>query len=118
MDKKLDSKNLEINYKKILTLFSPVMPHYVSECLEDLKINDKISWPSINEKYFNEDSIDYVIQINGKKRAILNNNRDLEQETLLKEVKSNNITKKYLENKSIKKIIFVKNRLINILLND
>jgi len=118
VDKKLDSKNLEINYKKILTLFSPVMPHYVSECLEDLKINDKISWPSINEKYLNEDSIDYVIQINGKKRAILNNNRDLEQETLLKEVKSNNITKKYLENKSIKKIIFVKNRLINILLND
>tara|TARA_Y100000588_G_scaffold229293_1_gene242967 strand:- start:77 stop:526 length:450 start_codon:yes stop_codon:yes gene_type:complete len=118
VDKKLDSKNLEINYKKILTLFSPVMPHYVSECLEDLKINDKISWPSINEKYLNEDSIDYVIQINGKKRAILNNNRDLEQETLLKEVKSNNITKKYLENKLIKKIIFVKNRLINILLND
>ena len=118
IEKKLDSKNLEINYKKILILFSPVMPHYVSECLEDLKINDKICWPSINEKYLNEDSIDYVIQINGKKRAILNNNRDLEQETLLKEVKSNNITKKYLENKSIKKIIFVKNRLINILLND
>ena len=118
IEKKLDSKNLEINYKKILILFSPVMPHYVSECLEDLKINDKISWPSINEKYLNEDSIDYVIQINGKKRAILNNNRDLEQETLLKEVKSNNITKKYLENKLIKKIIFVKNRLINILLND
>ena len=117
-DKKLDSKNLEINYKKILTLFSPVMPHYVSECLEDLKINDKISWPGVDEKYLNKASIDYVIQINGKKRAILNNNRDLEQETLLKEVKSNNITKKYLENKSIKKIIFVKNRLINILLND
>ena len=118
VDKKLDSKNLEINYKKILTLFSPVMPHYVSECLEDLKINDKISWPGVEKEYLNEDSIDYVIQINGKKRAILNNNRDLEQETLLKEVKSNNITKKYLENKSIKKIIFVKNRLINILLND
>ena len=94
------------------------MPHYVSECLEDLKINDKISWPGVDEKYLNKDSIDYVIQINGKKRAILNNNRYLEQETLLKEVKSNNITKKYLENKSVKKIIFVKNRLINILLND
>ena len=82
------------------------------------KIQEKIKWPDVNKKYLSEDTIDYVIQINGKKRAILNNNRDLEQETLLKEVKSNNITKKYLENKSIKKIIFVKNRLINILTDE
>ena len=118
VEKKLDSKDIEKNYKKILTLFSPVIPHFVSECLEDLKIEDKIYWPTAEEKYLNDDTIDYVIQINGKKRAILKDNRDLYQETLLKEVKSNNITKKYLENRSIKKIIFIKNRLINILLND
>ena len=118
VEKKLDSKNLKENYKKILTLFSPVIPHFVSECLEELKIEDEIYWPTAEEKYLNEDTMDYVIQINGRKRAILKDNRDLDQETLLKEVKSNNITKKYLENRSIKKIIFIKNRLINILLND
>ncbi len=118
IEKKLNIKNLEKNYIKILTLFSPVIPHYTSECLQDLKNKDKIKWPNAEKEYLNEDTIDYVIQINGKKRAILKNNRDLDQETLLKEVKSNNITKKYLENKSIKKNIFVKNRLINILLND
>ena len=118
IEKKLDSKNLETNYKKILTLFSPAIPHFVSECLEDLKVKNKIIWPNAEEKYLSEDKIDYVIQINGKKRAILKEKRDLNQESLLNKVKSNNMSEKYLKNKSIKKVIFVKNRLINLLVND
>tara|TARA_Y100001960_G_scaffold187244_1_gene196371 strand:- start:2164 stop:4719 length:2556 start_codon:yes stop_codon:yes gene_type:complete len=118
IEKKLDSKNLETNYKKILTLFSPAIPHFVSECLEDLKVKNKINWPNAEEKYLSEDKIDYVIQINGKKRAILKEKRDLNQESLLNKVKSNNMSEKYLKNKSIKKVIFVKNRLINLLVND
>ncbi len=118
VDKNINSETLKKNYRKILILYLPVIPHFASECLFDLEYDDKFDWPKVNANFLKEDKVDFVIQINGKKRAILNNNRDLEQETLLKEVKSNNITKKYLENKSIKKIIFVKNRLMNILLND
>jgi leucyl-tRNA synthetase len=118
IEEDIDSEKLLINYQKILTIFSPIIPHFTTECLEDLKFNDKISWPKTEKVYLSEDNLDYVIQINGKKRAILNEKRDLNQENLLNEIKSNNITKKYLENKSIKKIIFVKNRLINLLLND
>ena len=118
IEKKLDSKNLEKNYKKILTLFSPAIPHFVSECMEDLRIKDNISWPNSEQKYLSEDTIDYVVQINGKKRLILKEKRDIDEESLLNKVKSNNISKKYLENKSIKKVIFVKNRLINLLINE
>ena len=118
VEKKLDSKNLEENYKKILTLFSPAIPHFVFECLEDLKIEDKIYWPKAEEKYLNEDTIDYVVQINGKKRAILKEKRDIDEESLLNKVKSNIMSKKYLKNKSINKVIFVKNRLINLLINE
>ena len=53
-----------------------------------------------------------------KGRAILKEKRDLNQESLLNKVKSNNMSEKYLKNKSIKKVIFVKNRLINLLVND
>ena len=70
------------------------------------------------ERFLNEDKIDYVIQINGKKRAILNENRDIDQESLLSKIKNNKNIKKYLKNKSINKIIFVKNRLINLLINE
>jgi len=118
LEKNLDTKNLEINYKKILTLFSPAIPHFTSECFEDLEFQKKIKWPDVNKKYLSEDTIDYVIQINGKKRAILKEKRDINEESLLNKVKSNNMTDKYLKNKSIKKTIFVKNRLINLLLND
>ena len=118
MEREIDSKSLEENYKKVLTIFSPAIPHFTSECFEDLGISDKISWPAADLKFLKEEKIDYVIQINGKKRAILKENRDINEESLLEIVKSNKMSEKYLKDKSIKKIIFIKNRLINLLLND
>ena len=72
VDKGLNSKNLKDNYKKILTVLSPAIPHFASECLEDLEIKEDIYWPNANKKYLSEDTIEYVIQINGKKKSILN----------------------------------------------
>ena len=68
--------------------------------------------------YYNNEKIDYVIQINGKKRSILNESRDIDEENLLLKIKSNKMLEKYLKNKSIMKVIFVKNRLINLLINE
>ena len=81
-------------------------------------MKEKIDWPNPDMKYLKEETIDFVVQINGKKRAILKEKRDINQETLLNKVKSNNMSNKYLKNKSIIKIIFVKNRLINLIIND
>ena len=73
---------------------------------------------SIDKSQLNENKIDYVIQINGKKRAILNENRDINEESLLSKIKDNKLLNKYLKNKSIKKIIFVRNKLMNLLINE
>ena len=81
-------------------------------------VSISIKWPETNKEFLQEDKIDYVIQINGKKRLILKENRDIEQETLLQKIKSNKICDKYLKDKSINKIIFVKNRLMNLLINE
>ncbi len=118
IEKDIDGRILKKNYIKILTLLSPAIPHFTSECIEDLGLMDDIKWPEVNKKFLNEDKIDYVIQINGKKRAILKENKGIDQESLLLKVKSNTLSKKYLKDKSISKIIFVKDRLINLLLND
>ena len=118
IDKDLNSENLKENYKKILTILLPAIPHFASECLEDLKIRENIYWPKPEKKYLSEDIIEYVIQINGKKRSTLKEKRDINQESLLNKLKSNNILERYLNNKSIKKVIFVKNRLINILTDE
>ncbi len=118
IEKEIDSKKLKENYIKILILFSPAIPHFSSECFEDLGYGDKVHWPIANLSFTNRDKIDYVIQINGKKRAILNDNRDIDQESLLLKIKSNKIAAKYIKDKSIDKIIFVKNRLINLLIHE
>ncbi len=117
-EKKITKTVLENNYKKILISFLPAIPHFASECLDDLNVKEEIKWPNINLKYLDEDKIDYVIQINGKKRLVLNENRDFDQESLLVKVKTNKLIEKYLINKSINKVIFVKNRLMNLLINE
>ena len=118
MKKKIDSEKLKENYIKILILFSPAIPHFSSECFENLGHGDKVEWPIANLNFTNRDKIDYVIQINGKKRAILNDSRDIDQESLLLKIKSNKIVSKYIKDKAINKIIFVKNRLINLLIHE
>ena len=118
IEKEIDSKILIENYKKILILFSPAIPHFASECLEDLKFRNEIKWPKVDKNLIEKDKIAYVIQINGKKRGILNESRDIDQDSLMKKIKLDKLSEKYLKDKSINKIIFVKNRLINILINE
>ncbi len=118
IEKEIDSKKLKENYIQILILFSPAIPHFSSECFDDLGYKDEVHWPKANLSLVYKDKIDYVVQINGKKRAILNDNRDIDQESLLLKIKSNKIVAKYIKDKSIIKIIFVKNRLINLLINE
>jgi leucyl-tRNA synthetase len=116
IEKNISAKSLKNNYIKILILFAPAIPHYTSECLEELGSIDNVAWPKTNTSLLLEDKIDYVVQINGKKRAVLNENRDINEESLLHKLKSNKLTEKYLKDQTIRKIIFVKNRLINILI--
>ena len=116
LNKNIDQKLLLDNYSKFLSMISPIIPHFSSECLTDLKLKPLQKWPIANKNFLKIDTIEYVIQINGKKRASLKLMADISEEKLIKEIKSNLNTKKLLENKKINKCFFVKNRLINILI--
>ena len=111
-------KNLKENYQKILICFSPVIPHFSSECLKDLGLKDNSVWPDYEENFFEEEKINIVIQVNGKKRTIIAAKKGVKEADLLEIVKKDNIIVKYLKNKNINKIIFVKDRLMNILINE
>lgn len=73
-------------------------------------------WPSYDENILIEDYIKYVIQINGKKRGLINYKKDVLEESLIEEIKKDNKLKKYIIDKKFKKVIFVKNKLINIII--
>ena len=112
----MDSRSLEENYKKLLILLIPFVPHFANECLENIT-KEQAKWPNVSKKQLIENKINFVVQINGKKRALLSINRDTNEKTLLKEILENNDElEKFLKNQSIKKTIFVSNRLINIIL--
>ena len=116
IDNKIDSENLKENYRKILTIMSPIIPHFTSECLTELNFKTNQEWPIINKKLLEEEQINFVIQINGKKKGILNTYKDISEEKLLNEIKKTSDISKIIANKKIKKSFFVKNKLINILL--
>ena len=116
LNQNISKKNLLDSYTKFLSIISPVVPHFTSECLEDLKLNPFQKWPEVDKNLIKKDIVEYVIQINGKKRAILKYMKDIGQEELMKEIMNNKSTKKIIENKKINKCFFVKNRLINILI--
>ena len=114
LNKKYSKKTLIENFSKILITMIPLIPHFASECLE--KINcDVLKWPNYDKKLLIEDIIPYVIQINGKKRAVIDAKRDILDEELFKIIKQNKNLEKYFSDKKIKKKIFVPNKLINII---
>ena len=110
--------NLEENYKKILICFMPVVPHFSNECLSGMKLKGENKWPNYDKSLLEVDEISLVVQINGKKRSLLDVKKDTQENEVLKLAKENKIINKYLNGKTPKKIVFVKNRLINILIDE
>ena len=116
LNENINSKNLLENYTKFLSIISPIIPHFASECLQDLRLNPFQKWPEVDKNLIKNDTVEYVIQINGKKRATLNSMKDITEKALIKEIKNNQNTKNIIVGKKINKCFFVKNRLINILI--
>ncbi len=111
-------KNLGSNYYKILICFSPIIPHFASECIMDINEEIDAIWPKYDAKLLEKDKINFVVQINGKKRLIINEKKNISEKELLEIVKQNATMQKHLYEKKIIKVIFIQNRLMNILLNE
>ena len=116
IDKPLDGEDLLENYKKILYIMMPLIPHFSSECLDNLKISYKPEWPTINKEFLIIDDIEIVIQINGKKRSTIKSTKNINEQTLIQLIKKKEKIKKFLKNKKIDRTIYVKDRLINLII--
>ncbi len=104
------------SYNKILILILPVMPHFASECLEIIKSENNNKWPTIDETFIEDENINIVIQINGKKRGLLNLKKNTDEKELLSLIKKDETINKHIEGREIKKQIFVKNKIINFII--
>ena len=115
MNRSYKKETIKNNYEKILISMIPVIPHFSSECLKLIDAKN-IKWPTYDISSLKEDKINIVIQINGKKRALLETKPNLPEEDIFKLTQNNETLSKYLEGKKIKKKIYIKDRLMNILL--
>ncbi len=95
----------------------PFAPHFSEECFEILGEDKSLtfeSFPTYDEKYLIEDSVTYVVQVNGKLRGSFDLPKNMDKEPLLEKAKAFENVKKHLEGKQIIKEIFVPNKLVNI----
>jgi leucyl-tRNA synthetase len=101
----------------LLILLVPYAPHIAEELWTLLgnsgSILDAI-YPTFEAKYVVESSKEYPISINGKLRTTMNISLDAAQPDIEKMVLQNDIVQKWLEGKAPKKIIFVKNKMVNV----
>ena len=112
-DTKKNYKNLRCNFEKILITMMPVMPHITNECLEKLNYDKEVQWPNIEEKYLNDDRVEIIIQINGKKRNSISTVKNIDEKKLNDLITKEELVDKYLKSGQIIKTIYVKNRVIN-----
>ena len=115
IEEPINHSNLEKNYSKILNLMSPIIPHFVSECLEELGNSNEQKWPIAQNKFLKEEFCNIVIQINGKKREIIKFKVDIKESEVMMKIKDNEKINKHLTGKEIVKKIFIQNKIMNII---
>ena len=94
----------------------PILPHIANECYGLLDKNHQIVWPNYDEKQIQDNSKNIVIQINGRKRGLINAKNDVDEETLMKLVYQDQNIAKHLAEKELKRKIYIKNKLMNIII--
>ena len=101
-------------------LLAPIAPHIGEELWSILGNEGGISyapWPTYDEAALVEDEVEVVFQVNGKVRAKSNVPRDLGKDELEKVALANETVQEYIEGKTVRKVIAVPNKLVNIVAN-
>ena len=109
------NSTLKENYEKILMAINPIVPHISNECLEMINCKNLI-WPKYDLSLIKEDKIKIVIQINGKKRGLVESKINTKEEDILNIVQNDKKIMKYLDNITIKRKIYIKDKLLNIII--
>jgi leucyl-tRNA synthetase len=116
ISKGYQKKTILENYEKILITMNPIIPHLSNECLKSIGKNNEIKWPSYDKKQIEDNNSLIVVQVNGKKRGLINTTNNISETEIMKLVNKDQKIMKYLLGNEIKKQIYIKNKLINIII--
>ncbi len=110
----ITKKELEI----FTILLNPFAPHVTEEVWQQSKLGDGIvaqaQWPSYDEAKCKDDTIEIVVQVNGRVKAKLTVEADIDKDAALAQAKSNEKIAPLIDGKNIIKEIYVPGKLVNI----
>lgn len=112
------SRNLmQETLENIVLLLSPIVPHICHELWRELKPGTELSgqpWPKADDAAMIQDEITLIVQVNGKLRGQITIAKDAGKEAIERAALANEHVQKFIEGQSVKKIIAVPGRLVNI----
>jgi len=117
IDTDLDRKVVREALESMVLLLSPIVPHICNHLWTELGHQNAVVnelWPTFNEDLMVDDTLEIVIQINGKLRARLNVAANIDEETLKELAFNEPKIAKLIAEQTIKKTIVVPGKLINI----
>ena len=107
------------HYEILIKLLSPFAPHITEELWLILKNKSSIHiapWPKYDESKLVQKEIKMMIQINAKIRGEIDIDVEVDQETVLKLIKEMPEIDKWVNGQIVKKVIFIKGKLINLVI--
>lgn len=108
------------DYETLIKLLYPFAPHITEELNKEVLNKDSLvysSYPTYEEEKTKEDTFEMIIQVNGKLRDKIITKTDITEEEMKSLALNSETIKKYTLDKQIIKIIVVKGKLINIVVN-
>ncbi len=115
---KLDKINIEL-VKTFIILINPFMPHLAQELWELIGGTDELSyqkWPSYDKNVAQQDIITIAVQINGKRRSEIEISRNQTENDVITKAKADPKVFTYLKNSEIVKEIYIKEKILNIVI--
>ena len=103
----------------VLILLTPYAPHIAAELWQQLGNEGSVldaSYPLFNVAYVTETTKEYPISINGKMRTNISIALDATEEQVKEIVLNNELVQKWMEGKPLKKLIFVKGKMVNVVI--
>jgi len=108
---------MRLSMESVALLLSPIVPHFAEELWEVLGFDTSIllaSWPSYRQDALIKDELLIVVQVNGKLRSKFHVDANADDDILKEMALSDERVLKFIDGKPIKKIIVVKEKLVNI----
>jgi len=119
IEDEMDQKVAKEAITSVLLLLSPIVPHICNRLWLDLGFDQPIIdevWPKHNPDLMMTDTLEIIVQVNGKLRSKITVDGSIENTELEQLVLMDEKIKKYTDNQTIKKIIIVPKKLVNIVI--